>query len=614
MRHSIRFAGVVSACLAVALSTVPAGLQAQAQSRDIQVLVAPLKPGAGVSEKFGEKVADRVRKALEDFSGMRAVEKGDVKDALKQFNLDPAQMSLIEWRQLAGRLNAGLVMFGQAEMTPQGAVRVDVKFVDPSSGDELPVDEFTVADDGRNQEAADMIAAGLEQQVQYQRSVVFCSEYLGSEQYEDALNNCNRALAINPNSTRALYLRGRVFMEQEAWDQAVDDLRKVVAESPSNTDALQSLAYTYAQLGNTEESLRLYREYLTFQPDDAEVRLNVAFNLAQAGAFSEAVEILREGVERQPDHAGMWEYLGQVAMAAGTAPGEGAAPTGSSGQVSDTASVRLAVRAFDRVLELRGDSIQPQILTNAIAANLELGDLDAALDFSERALEAVRSGTGASAAASSGSGAEGAETPDVPGQEARSRDELLAQIHSYRADVFDERGDLRAAVSEMNEALSLVSDRPSWLMKRGWIQLRSGNTERALTDYRAAVEAGAGRNAIASQLLAAGYNDYAQRGRHVTAVSMFETALEFAEESEMQQQIHFFAAFSLYQLGAAIDQQNEQQEACQPARRALSYFQRVGPHLNRAGSIQASNQAQIREATDVQLYRQEQIIKKACGD
>jgi hypothetical protein len=39
----------------------------------------------------------------------------------------------------------------------------------------------------------------------------------------------------------------------------------------------------------------------------------------------------------------------------------------------------------------------------------------------------------------------------------------------------------------------------------------------------------------------------------------------------------------------------------------------VLPNLDRAGSEQPQSQAQIRESTDVYIYRQEQIIRKNCG-
>lgn len=150
-------------------------------------------------------------------------------------------------------------------------------------------------------------------------------------------------------------------------------------------------------------------------------------------------------------------------------------------------------------------------------------------------------------------------------------------------------------------------------MKRGFYKLRSGDTQGAVADYRTSVqERGQDPNAIANQLFGTGYNDYHQKGQYLTAVDMYKTALEFAQEAGTRQQISFFTAYAYYQRGTAIDKRNEGQEACGPARQALSAFRNVGPYLGQAGRVQASSQAQIREAVDVQLYRQEQIIKAKC--
>ena len=61
-----------------------------------------------------------------------------------------------------------------------------------------------------------------------------------------------------------------------------------------------------------------------------------------------------------------------------------------------------------------------------------------------------------------------------------------------------------------------------------------------------------------------------------------------------------------------IDASNEAAEACAPAQRALSKFEQVLPNLNRAGNEQPNAQSDIRENMDVYLYRQQQLIKKAC--
>ena len=589
---------VVRCALAMVLgfaAALPATLltprQLEAQSSEIQVLVAPLATTEGMREDFGRKVAEEVRKSLQPFPGMDPKDWDDVRDALKQYGLDEEELTSIEWRQLANQLQTPLVMVGSASPGGQG-VAVDVVFMDPRSGDEMPVSPFSVPDDRSHEQAAAEILGGLEEIVEYNRSIQFCAEYLGSSQFEDALRNCDAALAMNPDNSRALYMRGRVHMESGDYEAAAADLEKVVAASPSNTDALESLAYTYAQLGDTQRSGELYREYLNFNPDDEVVRLKVAFDLATAGANAEAMEILEDGVARSPENADMWEWLGNVSLRAGT----------DGSEVVDEAAVRRAVEAYDEVVTLKGGETSPSILTNLVTANLALDDPDAALDYSTRAIAAIESAPAASA--------DNGEEEAAPQQ---SPEELLATIHSHRADIFDRQGDYGQAVSEMDETLALDPSYPSANLKRGNLRLKAGDKDGAIADFRVAVENGQDSNQIAEVMFSNAYSTYFEKGQYSPALEQFDIALEFAETPETNQQIHFFAAYGRYLQGTAIDTANEAAEDCAPARRALGAFQGVGPHLSQAGSYQAASQAQIREAVDVLLYRQEQIIKKSCG-
>ena len=118
---------------------------------------------------------------------------------------------------------------------------------------------------------------------------------------------------------------------------------------------------------------------------------------------------------------------------------------------------------------------------------------------------------------------------------------------------------------------------------------------------------------MTGQLLARGYNDFFKNGQYDEALAMFEVGTSLASAGKVRDQLYFFTAYGYYQQGVAIDQSNEANEACQPARRALSKFQQVLPNLDRAGAEQPQSQAQIRESTDVYIYRQEQIIRKNCG-
>lgn len=573
---------VVGASAAVILALATGDLVAQEQANGssggrARILVAPLQTTDGIRGNFGRKVAEGVRKDLEELPSFTSIDGKELSGELKRLKLDEKDLGLIQWRQLAGRMNARVVIFGTVEPAPGGNV-VNVAFVDAKTGDELTVPEFTIAGDRGDdaKRAAGLITQAFETHIEYNQALLFCQDYLSANEYDDALRNCQRALEINPSSTTALYTRGRVYMGQEDWESARRDLAAVIERNPAETLALQSLAYTNAQLGNMERATELYREYLNFVPDDASVRLNVAFNLANAGGHAEAILLLQEGIARDSSNADLWEFLGNVALSKGTAT-EGA--TGSDGGVTDESSVRLAVDAYNKVLTLRGEDIDPKILRQVIAANLALGELQAALDFARRAQLMI---------------------PDDPA------------LWSITSDVYNKMARLPDAIEALDRVLELDPDYPNAHLRRGLYRLRTGDGQAAVGDLRAAVDAGTDANVVAGQLLAIGHANYFSKGDYDRAISIFRKGIEFATTPEIRDQLYFFTAFGYFQQGVAIDKRNEAAEACEPGRRALAKFQQVMPNLRKAGRTQPRSQKQIEESTDVYLFRQEQIIKKAC--
>jgi tetratricopeptide (TPR) repeat protein len=588
MRSSRIVLSLTAVAMAVAFLCVAPG-DATAQASDRSILVAPLVVGEGLPENFGKDVAKRVREALEGFGAYVAIEEGDVKDFLGQYDLKAENLSPIEWRQMAGQMSAALVMVGTA--TPVGSgIEIDVSFFDPRTQDQLPVAPFTIVDRKQDREAAAQIIDGLSEQVEYLQSILFCSEYLSSEQVDDAIRNCDRALEMNPNSDRARYLRGRTHMLSDSWGAAAEDLQAAVVADPSNIEALQSLAYVYAQLGDAENSLKYYREYLNFNPNDAAVRLRIAYDLANAGGFAEAMSILDDGVALDPENIDLLEYLGNVALSAGQ----------SGGQVTDEAAIRKSVDAFEKVLAAKGSDVAPTMLTNVVNAYSMVGDYAAALRFSDRAIELINN----PAPASADGGDEAAPTA--------SKEEMLAQVYSARANVFSATEDYGAAAAALEMALQNNPELPNGHQRVALYKLRSGDSDGAIASFRVAVQSGANGDEIANALFGQGYNDHFEKNEFLPAIALFDVAAEFAQAPDMVQQIQFFTAYGYYKRGTAFDEGNADAEACGPARAALEAFRNVGPHLGRSGSYQANSQAQIREAVDVQLYRQEQIVEKSC--
>ncbi|WP_419856784.1 tetratricopeptide repeat protein [Candidatus Palauibacter irciniicola] len=578
----------------VAVLSLPAAPRAlDAQTSDLLILVAPVAVTEPVDRRFGERIAEEIRDGLRIFPGYIAIERDDARDLIDDYDLDERTMTAIEWQQLGMQMNAALVMVGTA-VAVAGGVEVDVTFLEPNSGDRLPMVPFTVADDDSHEEAGTQIMGQLGQGIEYLRSLAFCGDYLASEQPMDAISNCNAALALNPASDRAHYLRGRAHMLNEAWGDAAADLQRVVDNNASDTDALESLAFTYAQLGDGAASLRYYQRFLDFRPDDVDTRLRIAYELTQAERWAETVQLLQDGVERAPDNVGLLEYLTAAALEAGQTRGE----------VTDPGMIRVAVDASGKLVELQGDAVNPSTLSNATNAYMLLEEYDDALAFSDQALAAISSSDGS-------------------GEGEMSREELLAQVHSSRATIYDRMENPEMGVAELEQALAYNPDVPDGRQRLAALKLKAGDTEGAVADFRAAVANGADSNQVGNALFSLGYNSYyvpqtrveygsIDLGELNTALELLDVATEFVQDMDLSQQIHFFLAYGYFLRGSAYDSRNEADMACAPARTALSAFQRVSSHLAQAGTVQAANQEQIRVAIDQQLYRQESIIEESC--
>lgn len=585
LSHAVRRASVAAAALA-AVFAVSAELPAQQQGKQAsgrtRVLVPPLQTANDVDDDFGRNVAERVRERLQDFDILTAVTSDEIDDALDEFDLDRDQMTPVQWRQLAGQINAGLIIFGEATPASGGGVDVQMRFVDAKTGDELRAPSFSVSGDGGDgrQAAADQIAGSLDTQVTFMRSLLFCEDYFNAEQYEDALRNCNKALSINESSTRAHMVRGQIYREQEQWEEARKDFAAVVENNESNTTALQNLAFVNAQLGNTDRATELYREYLNFNPDDAQIRLNVAYNLASAGALDQSISLLQEGIARDSTNANLWEYMGDVALRKGTASSGKEVKAQGGGEVQDTSAVRLAVTAYEHVLDIRGDSAEPSLIQNTIKAQMQMGNLEEALQFANRALN---------------------ERPED------------ATTLGLKASVLARQENYEQAASVMDSVIDADPDFNQAYVRRGSYRLQSGApVEEVLPDFKEAVKSGTSGNVIANRMLAVGYNDYFQNDDFETASQLFQTGLEFAEQgSDIAHQLHFFRGFTAYRQGEIVDQQNTE-EACEPARQSREYFQQAQSHLKQAGQVQPANQKKLRKAAGDYIYRQNQIIKKAC--
>jgi len=366
--------------LTVKSETSSAAVFQQEPGGRFRVLVVPLESSA-LDDDFGEDVADRLREALEDFATHSPIAEREYKRALKRYEVKEEDLNKIRSRQLGNLMGAQVVYYGTVTEQPNRTYTVEATFIDVATGDEVTVPPLTIRDDDDEsvRQVAEASLEAFDQQVKFVRARAFCADYVGSQQPENALRNCNEALEINPTSVPALYNKGIAFRQlfessqgsgaagTNGWaDSAVSYFEEVLSNSPGHRDAMQQAAYMYSLIGQAEKASDLYRQYLELDPGNVPVRLKVADDLQKAGLMAEAIEIIEAGLEFAPNDVDLLQFLGDYAL---------------NYSSEDSTYVDVALDAYQKILEIRGEETDQRIILNAIAAYTAAGRTEEAIAF-----------------------------------------------------------------------------------------------------------------------------------------------------------------------------------------------------------------------------------------
>ncbi len=579
--NSLKRAVSVGPFLAIA-AAFALTLPAEAQGR-FRVLIPDMEPQAGANDDFGEDVAEKLRDLIDDMDTHSAVETKDVRDALRKYGLDEDEMGCIQWRQLAVQMNVEIIFCGQ--YTESGGTRtVNVSFQGARSGDPFSIPEFTSSDDDQ---AASQIHGAFQNYVQQLRTASICVEYVGSQQWQRAIETCEAALAINPTMVSALYSHGRAKlgmaegMEGTNGDagerepllrEALSDFDAVIEQNPVHEDALQSAGYAATLLGETETALNYYRRMLELEPTNVDVRVRVALDLMNNGDPAAALALAREGLEYTPDDPTLNLYIGHFSVAQAQAL--------EAGETPDSARAmelyREAVEAYEPVYTGNPDSADVTLLKNMIIALPKAGQGARAAEIGRAAL---------------------ALYPED------------ASIIRQVATLQKENGNLDQAIETLARAQEVDPDGANYDgIAAQWLIQADRVTDARQYLSRAIASGSIAGDDAARLLFASSINGPYRRQNWNEAVTLLEESLELAESAPFRAQIRFFAGYSLLQWGIAI----QDGETAATARRALPLFQRARAHLAQAGAYQeqAANLPNLRSAADQYIDIQEAVIRR----
>lgn len=502
----------------------------------------------------GAQVANELRALVTEMATHAAINDAAVRGAMDQYDL--SELNEITARQLAQQIRAQLVSWGTVREGGSG-LTADITFIDTASGDEIVVNGATGA---TPVELATSIFADFEESVEGIRQAAFCNDYLSSQQFDRALETCETALAIVPNSSAALYGKATALLNLERYQESLDTYNELLGHDPTHQDALLGAGLAASRLDQGDVAMSFYNRYLEVNPGNVQVRMTVANDIAQTGDYVSAFRVLETAIAENSDNTDFQEYLFSIATAAGQR-------AQAANDPDATQIYEAALAAYQAAYA--GEEVDAAALRQAIAVNNALERTDEALRLAREATQ-------------------------------RFPDE--GQIWSQYATVLTSAERYAEAAQALTSLIAIDPDYENVYIRRAQAYLRGGQRQQAIADLRTAADRG-DRETVAQVLSNEGLQAF-QAENFADAASMLSLAYEYAS-GELRSNTAFYWAFALFRQGAAIAQANQQGRAAE-AQRALEFFRRALPLAQGSSNAQA---AQVVDALNQYIANQDAIIR-----
>jgi tetratricopeptide (TPR) repeat protein len=120
--------------------------------------------------------------------------------------------------------------------------------------------------------------------------------------YTGALKYLDKALAIDPNDTDSLTVKGVVFYDLKNYTESIRYYNKALAIDPNNVNALTNKGLVFDDLGNHTEAIRYYNKVLAIDPNNVDVLNNKGNTLDDLGNHTEAIRYYNKVLAIDPNN------------------------------------------------------------------------------------------------------------------------------------------------------------------------------------------------------------------------------------------------------------------------------------------------------------------------
>ncbi len=154
----------------------------------------------------------------------------------------------------------------------------------------------------RHQEAYEVLKKGakaLPEYIPLHEGVAKVSVQLNK--YQEALKECQAALAINDRYFNALALSGGIYDKLGDKEKAIDYLQRALDIEPENKLLLLDYAQVLATSGRGEEAVEVYKKLKADYPDDFMIYQYLGITYGNMGKIEESIENLKRAIALRPN-------------------------------------------------------------------------------------------------------------------------------------------------------------------------------------------------------------------------------------------------------------------------------------------------------------------------
>lgn len=127
--------------------------------------------------------------------------------------------------------------------------------------------------------------------------------------YLKTIELLRKYLHASPADDDAWILLGHAYSDLEDYEKAQQCYNKAIELQPNSSRALTMAARNQVSMKNYEAAIKLYEQDCKVRPESHHPFMNLAMAYAEIGDFHKAIEFMKKAVKRGPDSWGLWEYL-----------------------------------------------------------------------------------------------------------------------------------------------------------------------------------------------------------------------------------------------------------------------------------------------------------------